>query len=295
MIRETIVDPKGGRKIRFNEHKLAHELLDGLQGLECGASSHNSFNLPGSRNVAPLDDFDFYARDNGPSSQVGMCGAYVEIDIPAEAHDIPVEDNSQDYVISSHVFEHFPNPIQVLIEWRRIVRDGGYVFMIVPLRDALDSDKARPISTIEQINAAYDADVTVDTWNEVFPDESHVARRGHYFVYTPELIKQMVEAVDGDYWELVAEEPMDTKVGNGFTLVYKISKTAVDPVYASEDPNVHVYKDAATGGWVVSAPAEPAGVAGEPELFVPDVEASKADTEKVKTVRKSRKKSGDNN
>lgn len=168
-----------------------------------------------------------------------MCGAFAEIDIIAEAGKIPVLDNSQEYVISSHMFEHLPDPISALVEWRRILKNGGIVFMIVPKRDALDSDKKRPVSTFEQVWDAYEKKATVDTWDALYPDEP-VARRGHYFVYTPELIKQMVEAVDGDWWELIAEEASDSKVGNGFTLALKLDKPAPD------DPRLYVAETDAT-------------------------------------------------
>ena len=40
-----------------------------------------------------------------------MCGEYAVIDVQAEAHALPFEDSSQDYVISSHVFEHLPGKV----------------------------------------------------------------------------------------------------------------------------------------------------------------------------------------
>ena len=40
-----------GSPIVFPEHWLAHELLDGLTGLEIGAAAHNPFGLT-TRNVA---------------------------------------------------------------------------------------------------------------------------------------------------------------------------------------------------------------------------------------------------
>ena len=62
------------------------------------------------------------------------------VDIWAMGDRIPVPDRSEDFIVSSHVLEHLPNVIGAFLEWDRIVRDGGYVFMIVPLKGALPQD-----------------------------------------------------------------------------------------------------------------------------------------------------------
>ena len=46
--------------------------------------------------------------------------------------------------ISSHVLEHFHNPVKALLEWYRIVRPGGIIFMIVPhMERTFDKDRPR--------------------------------------------------------------------------------------------------------------------------------------------------------
>ena len=45
----------------FPEHRLAHELLDGLSGLEIGAAAYNPFGLK-TRNVASPEGHEFYAE-----------------------------------------------------------------------------------------------------------------------------------------------------------------------------------------------------------------------------------------
>lgn len=277
-IRTTQVPNTSHRNIIFPEHALAHRLLDGLTGLELGAAAHNPFGLGGSRNVGPDDDHAVYR-----ASEIDMCGAYAEIDLAAEGDNLPVEADSQDYIITSHVFEHFPNPLAALKEWDNVLKDGGIVFMIVPKRDALQSDAVRPLSTFDQWFEAYDAAVTVDTWENVFPND-HVDRRGHYFVYTPDtLVALIAEActLHGLEWELIAREDTDSKVGNGFTLAYRVSKPA--PVVEDEPEVVEVV--------VSGTPApEPAPIiSGEPEDFVPLVVTPKPAT-KPKTPTKPKAK-----
>lgn len=55
-----------------------------------------------------------------------------------------------DFVLSSHALEHVANPLQALAEWRRVVRPGGTVVVIVPHRDAT-FDHRRPVTTLEHL------------------------------------------------------------------------------------------------------------------------------------------------
>jgi SAM-dependent methyltransferase len=49
-----------------------------------------------------------------------------------EAHSLPVEDESLNFIFSSHVFEHLANPIAYLQYWHRKLKSGGMVLAIVP-------------------------------------------------------------------------------------------------------------------------------------------------------------------
>ena len=53
------------------------------------------------------------------------------------------------YVISSHVIEHFFDPIQAIEEWMRTLKPGGIVFMIVPHKERT-IDRDRDITTLEE-------------------------------------------------------------------------------------------------------------------------------------------------
>ncbi|HMD81336.1 MAG TPA: methyltransferase domain-containing protein [Anaerolineales bacterium] len=208
MIRYTQVERVNQARI-FKEQRLAHQWCKG-EGLELGAGAHNPFNLPGSLNVAPGDDPVFR------QAEIEICGMYAEIDIVAEGHDIPVGDGTQDYIISSHVVEHFPDPLRAFIEWNRILKPGGIVFMIVPQRNADPHDAKQPVSKIAEIVEAYEQGYTVD--DSPLP----VVRRGHYFVYTLDTMLNLIRWANDNLhlgWEVVAHERRDTKVGNGFTVV----------------------------------------------------------------------------
>src|SRR6266480_3309536 len=96
-----------------------------------------------------------------------MCGSFATIDISADAASIPVPDDSTDFVLHSHVWEHLPNPLIALEEWVRITRSGGYLFVIVPKRDAAASDKDRPVTSLPSLVQLYEK----KRRGETFPPE----------------------------------------------------------------------------------------------------------------------------
>src|SRR5262249_50644681 len=137
-----------------------------------------------------------------------------------------------------HGFEHLPNPIKALLEWNEVLKDGGIVFMIVPKRDALESDSLRPLATMNEWAKAYSHSVTAETWADVFP-ENPVAPREHYFVYDPDLLMGLIDGICQEFgldWNVITYEGTDSKVGNGFTLVYRVCKAAT--LKESNEPEV---------------------------------------------------------
>ena len=63
-----------------------------------------------------------------------FAGVKCLVDVISEASFLPFRENSLDYIASSHLFEHLPNPILTLLEWYKILKPGGIIFMIVPDR-----------------------------------------------------------------------------------------------------------------------------------------------------------------
>lgn len=61
-------------------------------------------------------------------------GDACKIDVQADGGALPFPDGSIDYVCSSHVLEHLPNPIAGLLEWHRVLRPGGLLYLVVPDR-----------------------------------------------------------------------------------------------------------------------------------------------------------------
>ncbi|MFC1599875.1 methyltransferase domain-containing protein [Patescibacteria group bacterium] len=57
---------------------------------------------------------------------------YPNIDIVADAHEMPFKDGSLDGVIIKNVFEHLKNPLKVREELKRVVKPGGKIYAKVP-------------------------------------------------------------------------------------------------------------------------------------------------------------------
>lgn len=72
--------------------------------------------------------------------------------IVGTASDLPVEDDSIDFIFSSHVFEHLVNPIGHLERWSRKLRAGGVVLAIIPDLAGTKDYRHQPCSFEELIS-----------------------------------------------------------------------------------------------------------------------------------------------
>ena len=199
------------------ESQLAHSLLDSLRGIEIGPGAHNPFGLHTisvglSKQLNPAD-YEKFERE-----QLDRCGKVAEIDISADASSLPIPDDSTDFVIHSHVWEHLFDSLGALEEWVRVVRDGGYIFVIVPKRDALPSDKTRSLTSIEELVLRHNG-------SETAPTEPATQ---HRTVFSPELLFEIEGWFNRSRSDAVlvrvAFQETDDKVGNGHTIAWRVNK-----------------------------------------------------------------------
>jgi len=209
-------------KIIFRDSESAYNWCKG-KGVEIGASAHNPFHLVDCVNVAASDDAVFR------TAEIAMCGSYAFVDHVADAAALPFQDKSLDYVINSHMIEHHPNPISCLLEWARVLQDGGIIFVIYPHRNALPSDVPRPISSFDEIFKAYR--------DNIYPVDLEGAN-AHYYVYDTALMRAVVERagelLSDTHFEVVEEMSPDDKVGNGHIIVARVNHVA-KPVSKKKD------------------------------------------------------------
>lgn len=204
-------------KLVFPESELAHRFLDGLQGIEIGAAAHNPFNIPGCKFVDRTDD------PNDPFKQASfkLCGEISLVDYVAEGDDLPFENETWDYVLTSHVLEHFFDPIKAIEEWFRILRPSGYIFMIVPKPDASPGEDRLPV-TVQELLDRHEGRIKPEdvymggfsTMNEM-PDMP-LKEHGHWANYS---LYSLLDLCRWFNWKLAAAYDTDDKCGNGFIVV----------------------------------------------------------------------------
>lgn len=79
-----------------------------------------------------------------------------------EASDLrPVGSSTYDCVLSCHCLEHVANPLRALGEWKRVLKQGGLLLLILPDRDGT-SDSQRPVTSIEHIKRDFARNVGED-------------------------------------------------------------------------------------------------------------------------------------
>lgn len=134
----------------------------GRIGLEVGGPSRVFFRgklLPIYPRAARIDNVNFAGvtawesdlRDGGefrfdPASPPGRQYLREATDL----HGVP--DATYDFVLSSHCLEHVANPLAALAEWRRVVRPGGALVLLLPDR-AHTFDHRRPVTTLAHLQA----------------------------------------------------------------------------------------------------------------------------------------------
>jgi SAM-dependent methyltransferase len=88
--------------------------------------------------------------------------------VPQDAHE------SFDYIVSSHNFEHLPNPVKFLQGCERVLKPGGHLVMAVP--DArMSFDLFRPNTTLADWLEAYAEDRERPNARQVFDSWSLIA------------------------------------------------------------------------------------------------------------------------
>jgi SAM-dependent methyltransferase len=176
---------------KYPDSVLAHKYLDGLRGIEIGASKHNPFNL----NTLNVDLYNNHWAEYSEEYEV--------VDIVSAGDNLPFKDNSFDFVISSHVLEHFFDPTKTLKEWARVSKK--FIFLILPHRDRCE-DRHRELTSPQELAARHDG---------TFITEDMYENKHHNVWDLPSFIK----FVEGIGYEVIESLDPDDKVSNGFCVI----------------------------------------------------------------------------
>lgn len=65
-----------------------------------------------------------------------------------------VSDEAYDFAVSSHCLEHLANPLLALQEWRRVLKSGGALLLVLPHKDGT-FDRLRPVTQLSHLIADY--------------------------------------------------------------------------------------------------------------------------------------------
>jgi SAM-dependent methyltransferase len=115
----------------------------------------------------------------------------VRPDIVAEADRMPMLGaGSQDFIIANHLLEHVADPIGALVEWYRLLRRDGTLFLALPDK-RVTFDKDRPRTTLDHLIADH-------------RDRGAASRLGHYEEYSRLVHKKSGEAAERDLADLLA-------------------------------------------------------------------------------------------
>lgn len=63
---------------------------------------------------------------------------------------------SYDFVLSCHMLEHPANPLRALLEWKRLLKPGGNLLLVLPHRDG-SFDHRRPVTSLAHLVDDFDS------------------------------------------------------------------------------------------------------------------------------------------
>jgi SAM-dependent methyltransferase len=161
------------------------------QGVEIGPG-HVPFPVPDRITVRYIDRWE-PSENSSLFPELGESPGFPPPDIVSDL-DIDrlggLGDESQDFVIASHVIEHLANPLAMLADIHRVLRTGGLLILLVPDRHRT-FDRNRNPTPLAHLVDEYERDV-----REV--DDAHVTE---YLIAT----REVTEGVDPSPDDLTAE------------------------------------------------------------------------------------------
>lgn len=190
-----------GTLLLRRDSKFVSSYLKGLRGVEIGASSHNNYRLDAINVDRHAVKDEMYLQE-----ERRLAMRVAKVDVVAPGDDLPFADDSQDFVFTSHVIEHFPDPIRALLEWQRVARH--YVVCVVPHKERT-FDVDRPLTTVEEL---------LERHRTGFRSEEDK----HWSVWTCESFLRMCERVG---LKVVGHLDPDDKLGNGFIVAIDATAT----------------------------------------------------------------------
>lgn len=185
---------------------LVCKYLLGLKGIEIGGSSFADFGIDVIH--INMEDEKNLDKEN-IDGQIKAHGFVQKTDIVANGDDLPFKDNTIDFIFSSHVLEHFFDPIKALKEWYRVIKKDGYIVMTIPHKERT-SDKDRERTTLKELIDRNNGSIVREIFSPLY----------HYSVWITEDLLELCKYLN---FNVIEYQDIDDIVGrgNGFTIVIK--------------------------------------------------------------------------
>jgi SAM-dependent methyltransferase len=212
------------RALRRHRLALAERFLRG-EGVEVGAL-HLPLPLPAGTRARYVDRYDRAGLRKAYPELAGT--PIVDVDVVDDGERLSsLGDESQDFVVANHFYEHTEDPIGTLGHHLRVVRPGGIVFMAIPDK-RLTFDADRPVTPLDHHVADHERGPAIsrrdhfEEWARLVDGvpEAEVAGRAarldaedysiHFHVWVPQAFIALLEhcrAVEALPFETEAVQP----------------------------------------------------------------------------------------
>jgi SAM-dependent methyltransferase len=199
-------------------------VVENKYGIEIGGpSAHFKTELPVYQFVGGLDGVNFstdtvWEGRIKAGEKFNYGGNKSGRQFISEATDLSeIETARYDFVLSSNCLEHVANPIKALTEWRRVIKAGGGLILVLPNKES-NFDHRRPVTEFEHLLGDFTHDVGEDdfthldeilalhdlTMDPPAGDLEHFRQRSlknfenrtlHHHVFDVQLIEKMLDHV----------------------------------------------------------------------------------------------------
>ena len=123
----------------------------------CARAAPNALGLEIGAHTNPVGGLSPFYTD----AVAHYAGAAGRVDFLADARALPIADGTLDYLCSSHVLEHLPDPIAALHEWHRVLRPGGMLYLVVPDK-RFSFDQPRAVTTVDHLLRDFNEGTTIE-------------------------------------------------------------------------------------------------------------------------------------
>ena len=182
------------------------------RGIEIGAL-HQPLKLRSNTHVTYVDHLPVEKlREHYPELREETL---VPVDVIGSAEDLRAfADDSLDFVIANHLFEHLEYPITALLEFQRVLRPGGILYLALP-DQRRTFDRRRALTSVEHLieeqrehTAEENRRAHYLQWAEAAGDHDPEARADalmaipysiHFHVWRPDTFLDFLSAVRGEF------------------------------------------------------------------------------------------------